>query len=276
MKNTTKTCYAELTTRCNLSCPYCDIKNMDDHWNRDKFMKQLHEFDGKIILFGGEPTLYKDRLIDVFLSDPIINRKIKSITTNFMHIDDTILTILQMIKGVATSYSPTRFTDEEYKIWLSNINEFGEKVKGKTIGVLATMTFEMLNMSPDEMINIMKEWNNNVIEYIQFEHYVGPETTEEYFIKCDEWLCKLYSIWDTPIKLKNILRIRYWNNDCSNIYTIHPNGELTKGCPHNNKFYIPDKCYTCDKQEICRPCRLQKYCSYMPKFAELTKNILYN
>lgn len=267
-----KSCYALLTTHCNLSCPYCDVKNNEDHWNRDKFMQQLHDFDGEIILFGGEPTLYKDRLLDVFLSDPVVNRKIRSITTNMIKIDDTILSILQIIGAIGTSYSPSRFSDEEYNTWLKNINEFGEKVPGKTIRVLATMTEELISKTPEEMMKIMSEWNSKVLDEINFEYYVGPEADEDYFARCDQWLCDLYNAWDTPIKLYNIKRMRPWYNDCTGIVTLHPDGTFTQGCPHSGNFCVPDKCYTCDKADVCRPCRLQRYCSYAHKFAELTKD----
>lgn len=265
-------CYALLTTHCNLSCPHCDVKNNKEHWDRDKFMQQLHDFDGEIILFGGEPTLYKDRLIDVFLSDPIVNRKITSITTNMMSIDDTILTILQMIKGIGSSYSPDRFTDDEYQIWLNNINEFGKKVPGKTMRIISTMTEALLAKTPDEMIKIISEWNSSVITEINFEHYIGPEVDKNYFERCDQWLCDVYNAWNSPIKIYNIKRIRGWYNDCTNIVTLHPDGSITHGCPHNSKTYMLNECYSCEKVAYCRPCRLQKYCSFSHKFAELTKN----
>ena len=57
-----KELYAVLTNQCNLSCPHCDIKSSElDDYNKELFLNAIKEFDGNIILFGGEPTLYKNR-----------------------------------------------------------------------------------------------------------------------------------------------------------------------------------------------------------------------
>lgn len=269
-----KLCYAELTTNCNLSCPYCYIKDREDGWNRDKFMQQLHDYDGRIIVFGGEPTLYKDRLRDVVLSDPIINAKIDSITTNLIHIDDEILTILKIIGCVGTSYSPSRFTPEQYQTWLRNINEFHDKLPNTKIGILSTMTNELLAIPPEEMMNIMKSWNLDVIDTILFEHVVGPETDKDYFERADNWLCELYKIWDVPLFLRNIDRANKWYFNCDGISTLHPNGEMVKGCPNSEVYLVPDECYTCEKHNECRPCRLQPYCSYMHNFVKLIRETI--
>jgi hypothetical protein len=58
--------------------------------------------------------------------------------------------------------------------------------------------------------------------------------------------------------------------DCSEVYTLYPNGTLRKGCPNfEGEIYMPTKCYICNISETCMPCRLHKYCSYPHKFAKL-------
>ena len=106
--------YAMITTRCNLSCPYCDIKSKDDGWDQDKFMETIRNFNGWILLFGGEPTLYIDRLEHVMYSDPIVSKKIKSITTNLMILNDRTKKVFKDLISGATSWNPSRFTKDEY------------------------------------------------------------------------------------------------------------------------------------------------------------------
>ena len=53
------TIYALLTRRCNLTCPYCDVKDVNDNYDHEKFINVLRSFNGGITLFGGEPTLYR-------------------------------------------------------------------------------------------------------------------------------------------------------------------------------------------------------------------------
>lgn len=263
--------YALVTSHCNLTCPYCDVTNCKEEFNRDLFMKQLHEFDGDIILFGGEPTLYPDRLVDIFLSDPIVTRKIHSITTNLIDINDQILSILHLIHRVGTSWNPSRFRDGEYEKWRHNLDIVSEKIPDISLRVLVTMTFEVLDMSPREMMDKINSWNGTVVDDINFEFLIDDAVDEKYFERCDNWLCDLYKIWNSDIKFFNIERIRNWFNDCTGIRTLHPNGIMTEGCPHAGAFTVPDKCLTCDKSDVCRPCRLQKYCSYAHKFAELAE-----
>lgn len=265
--------YALITTHCNLSCSYCDVKNCAEQFNRDEFINQLNNFDGRIILFGGEPTLYPDRLIDIYLSNPEINRKISSISTNLIYLDDKILSILQLVHYVCTSWNPSRFNENEYKKWLDNINLISERTPNISLRILVTMTDDLLKLSSDEFNNIINNWNSNIIKDIRFEHYIGDESDEEYFTKCDEWLCEIYKSWNSPIRMSNINEINNWYFDCSDVYTLYPDGTIKKGCPHSSNISVPLKCYECDRSDICKPCQLQRYCSYPYKFAQLVNSI---
>lgn len=265
--------YAMLTTRCNLTCPYCDIKSADDGYDQEKFMQALRDFNGWFLLFGGEPTLYRDRLKHVMFSDPEVSNKIKSITTNLMILDDELMDIFKNFKSLATSWNPSRFRNNEYSTWLDHINKIDGQVK---FLVIITMTNELLQMDPDEIINTIRSWNSNTINIIGFEHYVGPETTQEYFDKCDDLLCEIYKRWDVPIRFKNVrMQLGYrYNFYCKRTHVITPSGILLPGCPQRqyNEIKTPSECYSCDRVDVCKPCRLQNYCSYPKKFAELINN----
>lgn len=266
------TLYALLTTNCNLSCPYCDVKKCDEVFNRDLFISQMNKFDGRIVLFGGEPTMYPDRLIDIYIDNPLLTRKISSISTNLIKIDNRVLTILQFIGSISTSWNPNRFNEDQYDRWLCNLREIDSNIPSVRIRILITMVPDILRMTPHEFNEIISKWNFNVIKDIRFEHYIGNDTSPEYFNKCDEWLCKIYESWNSPIRMSNIDIVNNWYFDCTDVWTLKPDGLLIKGCPHNMDIHVPEKCYTCDKSDICKPCQLQRYCSYPSKFIELVKS----
>lgn len=264
-----KKLYALLTENCNLSCPYCDIKSQKEVFNEDKFIQELENFDGDIILFGGEPTLYTDRLFKVFFHNVDVNKKIVSITTNLMKLDDYTLVILRYIPYIGSSWSPSRFNDKEYQIWLNNIDKLHKYLPEKKLKILSTLTGDLLAMDPKEVVNIISKWNNDIIREIVFEYYVGKESDDEYFKRCDEWLCGIYKEWNLDIYLGNIDSVKNFYNDCTDVYSLFPDGTLKKGCPHHMNAQIVEKCYTCDRSEICRPCQLQRYCSFPKNFYQL-------
>lgn len=267
-----KRLYALLTEKCNLSCPYCDIKSLNETFNEEKFMKELENFDGEIILFGGEPTLYRDRLFKVFFHNPDVNKKIISITTNLMKLDDFTLIILRYIPYIGSSWNPSRFNENEYEIWLENIDKLHKTFPEKTLRILSTLTNDLLNMNPKDVVNIISKWNKDIIREVVFEYYVGEESTEEYFEKCDNWLCSIYNEWNLDINLGNIDTVKDFYNDCSGVYSLFPDGTLKHGCPHHMNINVVEKCYSCERLEICKPCQLQKYCSFPEKFYHLVIN----
>lgn len=265
------TLYALITSHCNLSCPYCDVKNCKEEFNRDLFIDQLNKFDGRIILFGGEPTMYMDRLLDIYINNPALTRKISSISTNLISLNPKLLSILQFIRYIATSWNPDRFNGNEYQQWLDNIKLIQEEIPTVEIRVLVTMTDELLKLSAEEFNGVIAEWNCPVIKDIKFEHCIGINSNKEYMNKCDEWLCNVYKTWESPITMVNIKEMKNWYHDCRDVYSLHPDGSITKGCPHAADIVVPEECYTCERNDVCKPCQLQKYCSYPFKFAELVK-----
>ena len=259
-----KKVYALLTKRCNLTCPYCDVKNMEDDFNHDKFIGELKNFEGMITLFGGEPTLYRDRLKEIVYDD-VIGQKPLFMTTNLMVVDDELMEILKKINGSATSWNPSRFRNNEYEIWKDNL----DKVNGQVVlRVLVTMTFDVLKMKPAEVADIISTWNRNTVGDVMFENLIDDSVDEEYFRRVDDWLCEIFDMRDKlPPLISNMGDANFKCMDCSEIFTLNPNGTIVPGCPHKQpiqQMYVPDECYGCDHSMICRPCRLQKYCS-VPK-----------
>lgn len=256
MENTSRV-YAELTTRCNLHCPHCKIRTADDHWNQEKFLHVLQNFNGDVLLFGGEPTLYPDRLFTV-ISDPMISPKIKSISTNLVEMSDDVLEFFKKFKHIGTSWNPKRFNDQEYQSWLNNLNILAENDVQSL--VMITMTEDLFEYGIDNLIKLISTWNSKTIEGVRFEYLVG-DTDEDYYIRADRWQYDLYTHWTNKIPIDTNL-IRHWYFDCSNTYTLHPDGTLDHGCPNHRDISVPEECYTCERASYCKPCWLHKYCSF--------------
>lgn len=262
-----KKLYAELTTECNLHCPHCNIRNLSDGFNHDEFMKQLREFDGEIVLFGGEPTLYVDRLQEV-VDDKEIRKKIKSISTNLRVLTPQIKSILKDIKYIGTSWNPNRFNCLEYEIW-RGILDFLATPEFDII-VMITLTEDLFNMNKFGFLNMIDSWNPEAIRAIRFEYLVADGLTQEYYDRADEWQADIYSKWRSKIPM-DVENVKHWYFDCSEVYTLHPNGELVKGCPNHKTESVPEECYSCERAGFCRPCALHSYCTFPKKLAEAVK-----
>jgi len=261
--------YALITTQCNLSCPHCDIKDQDDHYNEKAFIDQLVNNPGVITLFGGEPTLYEDRLKTI-INHPGIKDQKMSITTNLVHLTPNIIEMLKQIKSIGTSWNPNRFTDKEYQYWLDNLQVL--KSEGFKVGVLITLDRDLISMNSSEVMDIFRSWDSDVISSIRFEQVVADYTSKEWFDQVDNWLCQLRELWDIKIINKLDQLVFNWNYDCSNVYTLYPDGTRWQGCPHIQYRYIPTECYSCPHSDNCNPCILQKNCSFPKKYYELIKS----
>lgn len=260
--------YALVTRKCNLSCPHCDVQDNVDHFNHDLFMKELRRFPGNICIFGGEPSLYPKRVLDI-VNDPIIKKKRISITTNLVSLPYSLLRVYKSLGSIGTSWNLNRFNEDQYLSWKDNMNILERE--GIHTTVLITLTRDLLDTSIDEFIRITSEWNFNVIHKIKFELYVG-DTSPQYYEDVDKWLCELHQKWSHNDVSTMFERVNSWCFDCSGIYTLLPDGTVYHACPHYSVTpTVPQECYTCEKAGECNPCRLHTYCSYPKKFADMVK-----
>lgn len=263
--------YAIPTWNCNLKCPHCFIENRLEIFNRDKFLEELNKFDGDITLFGGEPSLYLDRLYDVFNSNKESGiSKIQSVSTNLINLPNNLIDVYKEIGYISTSWNPNRFIENNnYETWIKNCRSISKASIPYTI--MITLTDSLFELEIEFLLELIKSWVQPGLEKIKFEHYIGEEATPEYFKRVDDWLCKLYEYWDIPVELEMCQRVCNWYYDCSEQYTLTPDGILHHECPHMSQFNTPVECLNCERVGICRPCRLQKYCSYPKKFSELVE-----
>lgn len=269
-----KTLYAIMTHNCNLSCPHCVIKDQPDGYDHEKFMKQLNSFDGVIILFGGEPTVHKDRMLQILTENRDHgNSKIGSIATNMIKLEDWMKPWYQEIQYLSTSWNQTRFTQLEYIRWMNNLVTVGEW--GLKPGIIITLTDDLIDKPPEDLVGEMMIWPSESIGFVRFEHYIGPEADEEYLKRADDWLCKLYELrHHINLRIETFDKNITWYHDCADVWTLEPNGRLTNTCPNGlyNRKNIIDKCMTCEHAIECMPCRLQRFCSYPHQLRKLLES----
>lgn len=267
-----KLLYAIPTHQCNLRCPHCTIYGHDEKYDHDKFMSALNAFDGDVILFGGEPTLYRDRLFNIVNDNP--SGSIGGISTNLLTLDPELISLFQTKIGhVATSWNKTRFNLLQYKLWLANVHELANA--GLKPLVLITLTHDLINEPASSFIKTMSGWNPDDIAEIQFEHYISPKNTAEYYRNVDSWLCDFCINRDPRFNIEIINNAPKWHHNCDEVYTLEPDGTLINKCP--NALYtsiaVPNKCITCDKSNECRPCMLHHHCSRPNWLFELIEEI---
>ena len=263
-----KVLYVIPTMHCNLDCSHCFIKNSPEVYNREKFIYKLNNFDGDLILFGGEVTTHLDRMFDIIESNKNEGiSKISNISTNLIILNNDLLDFYKTLRGVSTSWNPDRFNDNQYNIWKNNCKILSNN--NIDYRIMITLTDDLFKIESKEFLNIAKEWVTPNLKEIKFEYYVGKEVTPEYFDRADKWLCDVYKDWDLPVDLEILKRINCWNYNCNEIYTLYPDGNIINACPHGKTKVISYNCYSCDKVSKCRPCRLQPYCSYPHNLAKL-------
>lgn len=262
-----KTLYAVPWYTCNLNCSHCHVSHRTVKEDFDKFLETLtgNDYD-HVVLFGGEPTLHKDKFLEI-----IRTGEIDSVSTNLV-CDTTFIQnlflpeILERNISIATSWNPTRFSRFQETVWSQNVANLCSFDIDLT--VMITLTEDLIEMSPDLVAFQLHLINQLGVGKFMFEPYIGDFEVHD---KADEWLCELHDICCVPIR--NLLeeKLKNWNCDCDDVCTLEPDGIIRKGCPdllasgiHN---YCVD-CITCSHSDICRPCALQKTCSYPKKLAK--------
>lgn len=265
--------YAIPSHQCNLKCPHCHLKDSPEEYNRNLFIKELNNFDGQIVMFGGEPTFHRDRMFDIVNA----NRKdgknrINSIATNLIILDEELLEFYREIHFVSTSWNLTRFSSSQYTKWLENCNVIANE-PNIHCAIIITMTEDLIDYDVEKFLFTVDQWNDKAIKYIKFEHCIG-DNRDGYFEQCDEWLCKLYRRWRSPIKVETFDAVSSWYHDCRDTYTLQPNGIMVNSCPNGLyvKPKVPSECLMCDQAGKCRPCRLLPQCSFPLKLQKIIES----
>ena len=269
-----KTLYAVPSYKCNLACPHCNVRNKEVEFNFGKFLEALRTTDAEnVILFGGEPTLIWD-----LFEAAIMTGKVTSVSTNLMvySVDTYYTKFANLLRkynvSVATSWNYERFKSiNEVGIWLSNVKALVEEYVD--VLVLITLTKPLIDAPFEDIVKFFTALEKTGVKQFLFEPYIGDiECNRE----ADEWLCGFHRAYKG--KMTNLIekKLDNWKCDCSDTYTLEPNGDIVKGCPDSlvlkNRSYFLEECIDCNHVENCQPCNLEKTCSYPKKLAELIKN----
>lgn len=252
------------TFNCNLKCPHCELRKLNIVYNHDKFLYMLKTLSfGHAILFGGEPFLYDDRYTEIIESGLI-----SSVSTNLLTMKDSIGRLIHEYNiSVATSWNVSRFTHRQYHQWLNNVQYM--RAYTEQILVLVTLTEDLILSDKNVILNMFKRWKNYGVTSIMFEQLCDESKNQEFYNRCDTWLCDIDYMWDSekmPIN-KIVEKIKHgWTFDCTKTYTLLPDGTLIKGCPQTITipYSINMRCVTCEKANICQPCALQANNCTMP------------
>ena len=256
--------YAIPNYECTLSCPHCEIKDMKCKWNKDKFISAIESLpDGAAVtLFGGEPTMFSDRLEACWKTG-----KITSISTNLLHLNYVTWQVLLDQKiSIATSWNHTRFNDIlSLSRWLGNLEALAKV--GRTCMILVTLTEDLIaDDSWNDMIATFDSIDRTgACDRLLFESLISDDAQQEFYDRCDEWLCKIHHIWRWNFRNEIEEKVKNgWKFVCNDTWTLHPDGNMVFGCPHGKKKAICTKCFSCERKSSCKPCALQRCCT-MPK-----------
>lgn len=264
-----KTLYAVPWYKCNLNCPHCHVSHREVREDYGRFLKTLKTVDGfdHVVLFGGEPTLYREKFVEI-----VRTGKINSVSTNLVRYPVNVIEneLIPLIKEynltIATSWNLKRFTRAEAGIWYENLAKLCQH--GVDVTVMITLTEDLLNISPIFMCFYLGRVEGAGVQKFLFEPYIGDVEVHD---KADEWLCEVHDYY--PGEMTNLLeeKLRDWNCNCDDVHTLEPDGVIRKGCPDllasGVMNYCVD-CIKCEHSDICRPCMLQKTCSYPKKLAK--------
>ncbi len=266
--------YAIPTYRCNLKCPHCELHKIKCKANHEKFLDSLRNLEARdIILFGGEPLLTESTYLDHIFK----TGKITSISTNLTvrtKMDLLVKYIKKYNLNVSTSWNPHRFNDKTELDWIYGLYSVYRFANCKPT-ILVTLTEDLFNN--EKFYELLDGLNGDdflgpYISGILFEHYVGPEATNEYHQKADDFLCKIYKEWRWKFNNFIVERIKNWNCNCSSVATIEPDGKVKVGCPqYTGNINIRKECLDCSLANICNPCYLQQSCSFPKKLYQLIK-----
>lgn len=263
--------YAIPNYECSLACQHCEIKDMKCKWDKAKFIKQLEDLptNAHVTLFGGEPTLFADRLEACWKTG-----RVNSISTNLLHLSYEAWGVL-LGKGIdiATSWNLFRFNDVQYARWLENLRALA--AMRRSAQVMVTLTEDLIAESnwskvldTFDQIDQTKGCNKLLLE-----HLISDDAAEDLHKRCDEWMCKLHDAWrwNMSNQLEEKLKTG-WTFRCDDVWTLHPDGQLQKGCPHGKKTQLCKECLSCSKKDICKPCKLQCRCTFPKKLYEKLTN----
>ncbi len=248
-----KQLYAVPWYDCNMNCPHCEIHKIDIEEHFYSFLSKLMECRtnySHIILFGGEPTLYEDKLEEI-----IELGAVDCVSTNLLNLPQSLL---ESKLDIATSWNYRRFTPSQYSLWLDNLQQCHNY--GLDTLVMITMTRDLLESDFNDFLEVLNDIEYTGGKKFLLEHYIGEDDVNDL---AELWIDKVYMNYKGSMTniLAEKLKTHLWGCDCSRFDTLQPTGEITHGCPQYKPIHPLKECLTCKMSGKCNPCALLKSCS---------------
>lgn len=185
-----------------------------------------------------------------------------SISTNLLKLDDGNMKLLKEYNiKIATSWNPGRFTEKQHEKWIYNIRKLNDE--GLCVEVVCIVLVDGIDVEDTlkeiELLDTLKVKNilfQPLVPSIKFQIEAG-----------DEFLTAMEFRWSKKWQIRNITNFCNSCENCQNTFTLHPNGKLTKYCPHNNgqQYGTPEECFECIFYKNCHHCVKQHSCTFFKK-----------
>lgn len=261
---------------CNLNCPHCYLKNLPFHFDIEKVLKTISFISDKagsnvfFDLFGGEPLLISLPVLKDIVY--LMKKKRFVISTNLLKLKEEHLELFHNAEWINTSYNPKRFSLEQFSLWKKNLKILNEN--SIKINLMNTLTSDYIKEeTSDRLCNFLNDFR---IYSIDFDYLIGKNYPDSDSV-CN-FLIDLYNNWNTNCKFNIVESIRESISsktvfkDCSNTYTILPNGKIKNGCAYCQGEKIRIECKLCDCYDFCNgACRLTEQCSFPKELFKLIK-----
>lgn len=305
-----KILYLVVTNLCNLNCPFCFNKFVDEFnvkgnekLTESLATKYINKIDPDIINFiGGEPLLFPD-IIESILDKNKDKPRMWCISTNLFYKDiSTRISALKYIQDVSTdtvsigtSYNYDRFNNmkDYYDLWKNNIYQLQNN--GIKVGVTVTLTKDHIKqISPQDLLYLMKDELH--VSSVNIERCIYGEdiTDQSLYDDMDSYMRDCFSIFPHEMNYQwnrfynsVLFRVPVFDQKCSDIVsTLYPNGKLNRGCPLNTgkdtlinfvKKIVELNCKSCQYYPYCRAdceCSRHVVCTFPKKTLQYIKDII--
>lgn len=300
------TLFIMITNDCNNNCPQCYSQYRKCNTHCIDLGDMIDAVDrlspGKVVLTGGEPLLYPERIISFMYYYNADYRKHWNTTlcTNllFKELNRSQSNAISLVDYVQTTYSVDRFKSEDqfYKFIYNIANAkllLGDD-NNKFIDVNITITEEQLKEPVEDLMDKLKGMYVDGVGFEQLSYNSSSNKSEEelieFYNKTDEYVLEACKQLKEKIPHMENLTFKGWdmalNNGlnslsctvCDSGYCklLNPDGEITNGCiclidkNINRKEKFMNHCVDCKYFKYCNmDCeRFGNTCGFMKKTFE--------
>lgn len=259
-----------ITNKCNLNCEFCYIHDKKDYIEPDlgDLIGAIEEVKpGKLVVTGGEPMLYPNKVLGVMnYFEAEFRRHWKStICTNLLYeITDLHKQTLNKFHYLQTTYH-ANMTKEQLLLWKNNfvktINECNNIEKYDIIitipeneEISTNVITDLMYICPDGISFEILSFNDNK------DHNEYYERADSNILSLSRELEKydsienlLFSSWKRAIDSNMGLHCTVCNDGYCKVFE---NNKITNGCICNTQTHKRDK----TKLTMCIQCPYFKYC----------------